>query len=162
MPLNTTGAEAALINEDAKQTIEQTPFRSEEPTVEPVVPPSPFTQPQSDDVLRRYMMLEQLSVNDMIVQAIEDLGLDRSGEPPLDGVELAEKLGAHFSDVKVFIPLGVREARNADHAYRQLVRERLGDAHGAFDLVAVAEKMWRPGTHGQAPSGGMKYTVTRR
>lgn len=128
---------------------------------ETVIPPSPFSQPKSQDVLRRYMMLEAHFVNDMIITAIEQLGLDRPGEQPLDGVQFAEKLAAHFAGVKVFEPLGVREARNADHAYRQEVRERLGDAHGSFELVAVAEKMWRPGTHGQAPSSAMKYTVTR-
>lgn len=88
--------------------------------------------------LRCYTMLEQRTLAEVVREAyVNAYQLNDATEAVID--ELAK-----LDTPPVYVSLGPRDARNADHAYRQVVKERFGDAPGTLNLVAVARKMWKP------------------
>lgn len=103
--------------------------------------PEPFVP---GGATRRYMMLEERNLAEVVREfLVTHYELDTPGE------QIVDRLG---NAGLVFVPLGVKDARNADHAYRQVFKERFGDDAGALDLVAIAEKMWNPTPVSSAPA----------
>lgn len=99
---------------------------------------------------RNYTILEQRPLAKLVREAfVNHYELD---DDVTRFIAELEKLGPP----PVYVSLGVQQARNADHAYRQVVNERFGDSPGTLDLVAIADKMWKP----QPVKNNVRYYVS--
>lgn len=117
----------------------------EAPAPAPPAPPKPptappetsDTPPEAVAVQRKYMVLEQRQLSDMVAAALQEIDDVESVD------ELVSALARALRGVTIFEPLGLTPARNTDDAKRIVMKERFGDAPGSLDLLAVSEKSFR-------------------
>lgn len=115
--------------------------QNDEQTAPPVEPdPQDLDSSPTSDV-RGYVVLEEYpDLRSLVVALMQDEGLEPANHISPEG------LGA-LADVAVYRKLGVFEARNSEHALRKAAKASYSDSTGgAFELVSVSEKMWRPQT----------------